>query len=89
MPIYRLLQNSSEDVTHLVAAYEETLRALGLVDRTDPVTELVARKVIEIGQTGIREAREISRLAVEALTTWLGAAPKGPLLYERKEAQSQ
>ncbi len=70
MPIFRLLQNSAvaaEDVAHLVAAYEATLLAFGLIDRTDPITELVALKIIEIGQTGIRDAGEISRLAVKAL----------------------
>jgi hypothetical protein len=49
-------------------AYEKTLRALRLVDRGDPITELVARKVIEIGQGGVRDPAQISRLAVEALS---------------------
>lgn len=51
MPIQRLLQNlelEPEDITRLVIAYEKTLRALRLVDRTDPIADLVARKVIEI-----------------------------------------
>ena len=32
-----------------------TLRALCLVDRSDPITELVARKVFEISQSGVRD----------------------------------
>jgi len=71
MAILRLLQNSqlaAEDVAGLVAAYEKTLRALYLVDRSDPITELVARKVIEIGQSGVRDPAQISRLAVKALS---------------------
>jgi hypothetical protein len=74
MVIYRILQNSPlspEDITRLVAAYEATLKALGLIDRSDPITELVARKIIEIGQTGVRDPLHISRLAV----TDLGAVP--------------
>jgi hypothetical protein len=70
MAIYRILQNmplSPEDISRLVAAYEATLKALGLTDRSDPITELVARKIIEIGQTGIRDPREISRRAVTDL----------------------
>jgi hypothetical protein len=54
MAIYRLLQNSSfapEDISPLVAAYENCLRILGRADRSDPVTELIAKKIIEIGQT--------------------------------------
>jgi hypothetical protein len=71
MAILRLLQNSqlaAEDMARLVAAYEKTLRALRLVDRSDPITELVARKVIEIGQSGVRDPAQISRLAVMALS---------------------
>jgi hypothetical protein len=74
MAIYRILQNSPmspEDITRLVAAYEATLKALGLIDRSDQMTELVARKIIEIGQTGVRDPLQISRLAV----TDLGAVP--------------
>ncbi len=73
MAILRLLQDSpvaAEDVEHLVAAYEATLHALRLVDRTDPITELVALKIIEIGrQTGIRDPAELSRLVVKAFGT--------------------
>jgi hypothetical protein len=50
----------------LVAAYGKTLRAL--VDRSDPITELVARKVIEIKQSGVRDPAQISRLAIKALS---------------------
>jgi hypothetical protein len=70
MAILRLLQNSqlaAEDMARLVTAYEETLRALNLVDRIDPITELVARKVIEISQSDVRDPAQISRLAVMAL----------------------
>ena len=72
MPIYRILQNSPlspEDISRLVAAYEATLEALGLIDRTDPITDLVARKIIEIGQTGVRDPLQISRLAVTDLSS--------------------
>jgi len=53
--IYRLLQNSAfgpEEVSRMTAAYEDVLRALGLANRTDPITEIVAKKIIEIAQTG-------------------------------------
>jgi hypothetical protein len=75
MAIYRILQNSPlspEDISRLIVAYEATLKALGLTDRSDPITELVARKIIEIGQTGVRDPVEISRRAVADL----GPAPK-------------
>lgn len=72
MAIYRILQNSPlspEDISRLVAAYEVTLKALGLVDRSDPLTEIVARKVIEIGQTGVRDPLQISELVTRDLST--------------------
>jgi hypothetical protein len=38
-----------------------------LVDRNDPIAEIVAKTVIEIGATGIREPSEISKIAVKRL----------------------
>jgi len=70
MAIHSLLQNSSmgpEEISRLVGAYGQTLRALGLKDRADRITEIVAEKVFEIGQTGVRDSAEISRLAIEGL----------------------
>jgi len=72
MPIYRLLQNvplDPEDIERLVAAYEATLQALELSDRSDPITQLVAQKIIELGQTGMRDPVQISALAIQALGT--------------------
>ena len=71
MAILQLLQNSdlaAEDMARLLAAYEKTLRALSLVDRSDPITDLVAGKVIEISQSGVRDPAQISRLSVRALS---------------------
>ena len=84
MPIQRILQNSPlrpEDIRILVVAYEKTIEALGLKDRSDPITELVAKKIIEIGQTGIRDPQQISRRALEELgpDTVKGVANDAPL----------
>ena len=68
MAIYRLLQNTPlAETGHLIAAYELTLRALNLVDRNDPLTAIIADKVIEIGATGLKDPAEISKRAVELL----------------------
>ena len=56
-----------QDIERLVAAYEQTLRALRLEDRDDPVTQLVAEKIIAIGRLGIENPAEISRLALKEL----------------------
>jgi hypothetical protein len=70
MAIYRLLQSSPlgpEEIAILTDAYERTLRTLGLINRNDPVTEIVARKIIELGQRGVREAIKLSELAIKEL----------------------
>jgi hypothetical protein len=70
MAIYRLLQNSPlgpEEIAVLTDAYERTLRKLGLVDRNDPITELIAKKVIEMAQRGVREAQQLSDMTIKEL----------------------
>jgi hypothetical protein len=69
MAIHRLLQNmpmTPEDIGRLAAAYEATLQMLELADRSDPLTQLVASKIIEIGQTGVRDPLQISAIAISA-----------------------
>ena len=68
MAIYRLLRNTALGETgHLIAAYELTLRALDVVDRNDPLTSMIAKKVLEIGETGLKDPAEISKRAVKLL----------------------
>ena len=47
-------------------AYEQTLPGLGLKDRSDP-TQLIAKKIIEVGQRGVRDPVEISKLSIKEL----------------------
>jgi hypothetical protein len=70
MPIYRLLQNTPlgpEEIKVLTDAYERTLHKLSLVDRNDPIAEIIAKKIIELGQRGVREAKQLSDLAIKEL----------------------
>jgi len=70
MAIYRLLQNSAlgpEEIAILTDAYERTLRKLRLVDRNDPITQLIASKIIELGQRGVRDANKLTELAIKEL----------------------
>jgi hypothetical protein len=60
MAIYKLIQNTvfePKDIERLVTAFELTLRALRLKDRDDPITQLVAEKIIAIGRTGLKTRR--------------------------------
>ncbi len=75
MAIYRLLQQtafSPEDITLLVKAYEDCLRTLRLSDQPDAMTEAVARAVIEIAQTGVREPTQICARVLDRI------GPKSP-----------
>jgi len=68
--IYRLLQNSAFepiDIARMTTAYEKALILLGLKDRNDPLTELVAKHVIEIAQTGERDFEAICTKAIELM----------------------
>ena len=70
MPIYRLLQNmpmGPEEISRLTTAYEQALRTIGIVDRGDPLAELLAKKIIEIAQTGVREPADISAQAIKEI----------------------
>jgi hypothetical protein len=58
---------SPVEVERLSRAYEDALRTLGLVDRTDPVTEIVAKKIIEIATTGESDPAAISARAIADL----------------------
>lgn len=64
--IYRLLQQSAfgpDAIALMVTAYEDCLRTLKL-DRSDPQTEAIAKKIIEIAQTGVRDPAQMRRQAL-------------------------
>jgi hypothetical protein len=70
MPIYRLLQNSPfgpDEIKVLTDAYERTLRKLSLIDRNDPIAEIIAKKIIELGQRGVRQTEQLIELAMKEL----------------------
>ena len=48
-----------EQVQILVVAFEDALKALGLVDREDAVTKLVAEKIIAVAKTGERDPQRL------------------------------
>ena len=66
MPIRRYItvEMESAEMNRLNSAYTRALRMLDLVDRRDPVTEMVAKKVIEVGTSGVTGPREIADIVV-------------------------
>jgi hypothetical protein len=70
MPINSLLRDSKLDpsvIQLLDAAFNKALRALHLVDRDDPVCDLVARNIVEIYESGVLDPSEIAEATVKKL----------------------
>ena len=70
VPLARLLPEAAfgpDEIRSMTEAYETALGLLRLVDRNDPVTEIVAKKIIEIFGTGERDPQRIAALAIEQL----------------------
>ncbi|MCK1669667.1 MULTISPECIES: hypothetical protein [unclassified Bradyrhizobium] len=72
MSTYLRLQTADlkpEIVSRVTAAYEQALYLICIEDRgdNDPLAEAVARKIIEIAQTDIRDPAEIAALAIKEL----------------------
>ena len=71
MPIRQLLDSNAfnpEEVTMLRDVFEDTLRALKLVDRSDPVTLLIAKKIIELARRGERVPARLRQAAMQAFS---------------------
>jgi hypothetical protein len=71
MPITRLLQDTAfgpDEIAVLVAAYQDALRALSLVNRTDLATEMVAKKIIELAKQGERDPVRLRERVIEAVS---------------------
>jgi hypothetical protein len=56
------------DIELLATAYEDALRALKLNDRDDPITQLVAKRIIEAAQTGLRDPDSLCATAIKDLS---------------------
>ena len=46
--------------------FDDVLHTLGLVDREDPITRMVAKKVIELAQAGERDPVRLKQLTLAA-----------------------
>jgi hypothetical protein len=72
MPIRLLLEHdhafTPEDVKVLIDAFEDTLRALRLIDREDPLTKAVAKIIIELAKDGERDPTRLRDRAMKAVS---------------------
>ncbi len=70
MSIYRLIANGSfgqMEIEAMSAAYEAALANLGVANRDDPITELIAKAIVNVVATGERDPKLIEQRAVNAL----------------------
>jgi hypothetical protein len=70
MAIYRLLQHFTmgpKEVSRITAAYEQALHTLCVKDRDDPLTEMIAKTIIKIAQSGVQDPAQLSALAIKEL----------------------
>ena len=77
MAIYRLIANGTfgpEEIQAMTAAYEAALIDLGLVDRDDPITEIVATAILTITSTGEHDPATIKDRALNAIGVRSNAA---------------
>ena len=70
MAIHRMLASDAFDpnaVKAMTTAYEHACAALGLVDRTDPLTEIIAKKIVERAKRGELDAVRLCEGVLEEL----------------------
>jgi hypothetical protein len=70
MAIYRMIRESvfePEAIERMTAGYEHALKVLELTDRQDPITELVAWKIIAVAEVGEPDVDRLCQRALEAL----------------------
>jgi hypothetical protein len=70
MAIYRLIKNGSfgpDEIRVMTEAYESALIDLNVADRNDPLTELIAKTIVNVTATGERNPILVKERAINAL----------------------
>jgi hypothetical protein len=70
MAIYKLIANGSfgpQEIEVMSAAYESALIDLGIANRDDLVTELIAKSIVNVISTGERNPELVKERAINAL----------------------
>lgn len=70
MAIYRLIATGSfgpAEIKAMTAAYEAALLDLGLIDRDDPITEIVATAIVSVTSRGELDPATIKDRALNAI----------------------
>jgi len=71
MPIRRFIGDGGsfnpETVIAMTTAFDATLKELGLVDRSDPIVEMIAMQIVEIARRGEHDPKRLRELAVSTI----------------------
>ena len=54
-----------EAVERLTTAYEAALKVMRLTNRDDPITQIIAQRIIEIAQTGVHDPAKLCAAALK------------------------
>jgi len=77
LAIYRLIANGSfgpDEIEVMKAAYEAALLDVGVETRDDPITELIAKSIVNVVATGERDPKAVTERALNALGVRRSAA---------------
>ena len=70
MAIYRLIANGSfgpDEIEVMTTAYEAALIEVPVADRNDPMTELIAKSIVNVTASGERDPKQVMERALNAL----------------------
>ena len=70
MAIYKLIANGSfgpDEIKVMSEAYEGALIDLGILNRDDPITALIAKSIVNVTATGERNPKGVMERALNAL----------------------
>ena len=63
--------------------FDEVLQTLGLIDREDPLTVMVAKSLLEYAKAGLRDPDRLKALTVQAFTQQLQQQQQQQILRKR------
>jgi hypothetical protein len=70
MAIYKLIANGSfgpDEIEVMKAAYEAALVGVGVTNSDDPITELIAKSIVNVTASGERDPHQVMERALNAL----------------------
>jgi hypothetical protein len=76
VPIFQTTPLDPEALDSATRGYNIAREDLGLVDHVDPITEVLAEKIVEVVLTGERDPETVANRAIDSLGATLVPKPK-------------